>query len=88
MFRTAPCVGVSDGTRTRDHRDHNQVLYQLSYTHQVRTGSLRGRWKVYPTQAGGSAAEVLSAWSTTWFVAAARAWSVDGPGTATNSVSR
>ena len=25
---------VSDGTRTRDHLDHNQVLYQLSYTHQ------------------------------------------------------
>ena len=26
--------GVSDGTRTRGHLDHNQVLYQLSYTHQ------------------------------------------------------
>jgi hypothetical protein len=24
---------VSDGTRTRGHLDHNQVLYQLSYTH-------------------------------------------------------
>ena len=24
---------MSDGTRTRDIRDHNQVLYQLSYTH-------------------------------------------------------
>ena len=68
-----PLHGVSDGTRTRDHRDHNQVLYQLSYTHHVRAGSLCGRWKVYPTQAGGSDAEVLTAWSTTWFVAAARA---------------
>lgn len=29
------CVGVSDGTRTRDHLDHNQVLYQLSYTHHA-----------------------------------------------------
>jgi hypothetical protein len=28
--------GVSDGTRTRDHLDHNQVLYQLSYTHHRR----------------------------------------------------
>ena len=28
--------GVSDGTRTRDHLDHNQELYQLSYAHQVR----------------------------------------------------
>jgi hypothetical protein len=25
--------GVSNGTRTRDILDHNQVLYQLSYTH-------------------------------------------------------
>lgn len=24
---------VADGTRTRDHRDHNPGLYQLSYGH-------------------------------------------------------
>ena len=30
----ALCLGVSDGTRTRDVLDHNQVLYQLSYTHR------------------------------------------------------
>ena len=29
----APSYGVSDGARTRDNRDHNPVLYQLSYTH-------------------------------------------------------
>jgi hypothetical protein len=28
-------LGVSDGTRTRDILDHNQVLYQLSYTHHA-----------------------------------------------------
>jgi hypothetical protein len=28
-------LGVSDGIRTRDHLDHNQVLYQLSYTHHA-----------------------------------------------------
>ena len=28
---------MSDGTRTRDHLDHNQVLYKLSYTHHVAT---------------------------------------------------
>jgi hypothetical protein len=28
-------AGVSDGTRTRDIRDHNAALYQLSYTHHV-----------------------------------------------------
>ena len=27
--------GVSDGARTRDILDHNQVLYQLSYTHHA-----------------------------------------------------
>jgi hypothetical protein len=26
---------VSDGIRTRDVLDHNQVLYQLSYTHHA-----------------------------------------------------
>lgn len=31
--------GVSDGTRTRGILDHNQVLYQLSYTHHVRSFS-------------------------------------------------
>ncbi|SPF03331.1 hypothetical protein SMA5143A_4103 [Streptomyces sp. MA5143a] len=30
------CIRVSDGTRTRDILDHNQVLYQLSYTHHDR----------------------------------------------------
>jgi hypothetical protein len=25
---------VSDGTRTRDHLDHNQELYLLSYAHR------------------------------------------------------
>ena len=24
---------MSDGARTRDHQDHNLVLYQLSYAH-------------------------------------------------------
>ena len=27
-------LGVSDGTRTRDHLDHNQELYLLSYAHR------------------------------------------------------
>ena len=39
---------VADGTRTRDHRDHNPGLYQLSYRHRAETqdsrrlGSRRG----------------------------------------------
>ena len=31
----ADALWVSDGTRTRDVLDHNQVLYQLSYTHHA-----------------------------------------------------
>jgi hypothetical protein len=26
-------AGVADGTRTRDNRNHNPGLYQLSYSH-------------------------------------------------------
>src|SRR5262245_45719488 len=29
-------LGVADGTRTHDHRDHNPGLYQLSYRHRAR----------------------------------------------------
>ena len=29
------CERVADGTRTRDHRDHNPGLYQLSYRHRA-----------------------------------------------------
>ena len=29
--------GVNDGDRTRDNRNHNPVLYQLSYIHQMMT---------------------------------------------------
>gem|GEM_PF-5435049 len=30
-------LGVADGARTRDVLDHNQVLYQLNYSHHCRT---------------------------------------------------
>jgi hypothetical protein len=32
---------VADGTRTRDHRDHNPELYQLSYRHRARMSVAR-----------------------------------------------
>ena len=62
--------GVSDGTRTRDHLDHNQELYQLSYAHRAtrsvavrrpRTGGPRGRPRsrtrgAPPAGRGGAAA--------------------------------
>ena len=28
---------VADGTRTHDHLDHNQGLYQLSYSHRAQS---------------------------------------------------
>jgi hypothetical protein len=34
--------GVIDGTRTRDPRDHNPVLYQLSYDHHAHEKLPRG----------------------------------------------
>ncbi len=36
MIKRTWC-GVSNGARTRDILDHNQVLYQLSYTHHATT---------------------------------------------------
>ena len=30
---TTPASGVGDGARTRDNRNHNPGLYQLSYAH-------------------------------------------------------
>lgn len=45
---------VSNGTRTRDILDHNQVLYHLSYTHRVRS-FLTGREKVYRVREGARA---------------------------------
>lgn len=44
---------MSNGTRTRDILDHNQVLYQLSYTHHDRLCT--GREKVYTFRRGGRA---------------------------------
>jgi hypothetical protein len=32
---------VADGTRTRDFRDHNPGLYQLSYGHRARVSVAR-----------------------------------------------
>src|SRR5205085_10790841 len=34
-WRCRAMRGVANGTRTRDHRDHNPGLYQLSYRHRA-----------------------------------------------------
>jgi hypothetical protein len=38
---------VSDRTRTGDHLDHNQELYQLSYAHRVLSiySAVQPKWK-------------------------------------------
>jgi hypothetical protein len=51
---TCGIVGVSDGARTRDNRDHNPVLYQLSYTHHGAAESIAA----VPTSA--AAAELVT----------------------------
>src|SRR4029079_16432175 len=53
--------GVADGTRTRDHRDHNPGLYQLSYRH-------RARDRIPPT--AQCLQSVMTAW--VWVVRATR----------------
>jgi hypothetical protein len=47
---------VSDGTRTRDIRDHNAALYQLSYTHHYSFTHLGERlsWLSLPADQTGT----------------------------------
>jgi hypothetical protein len=73
---------VSDGTRTRDILDHNQVLYQLSYTHHAlaRPAAL--------TMVAGSVAGYRSGIGALTDRAAACASSELGPGAGTNTVRR
>jgi hypothetical protein len=85
---------VSDGTRTRDFLDHNQVLYQLSYTHHGRTdprrvkctGPADGEGNAHSGSGGGSGtAPVSLPW---WRRATVRAVPLSGPGGGTNTASR
>jgi hypothetical protein len=72
---------VSDGARTRDILDHNQVLYQLSYTHHdcgARFGDRVAQSRQSTRRADASITAVAAAWASSWV----------GPGGATNSVAR
>ena len=75
---------MSDGTRTRDHLDHNQVLYQLSYTHHVsyRIRPSAGRLSNHSDE--GQLPEI----GPITRLAAALAVSESGPGCGTNTVCR
>lgn len=73
---------MSDGTRTRDILDHNQVLYQLSYTHHAAVSP------ALPTMVAGGGRCQRVGTSTVVAWAAARASSELGPGSGTNTVRR
>ena len=87
-------VGVDDGTRTRDSQNHNLVLYQLNYTHQV-PGIARleelyptvpaesNRYGLHPVERGDLRIQAGPSSST-----AAVICSVDGPGAGTKAVLR
>lgn len=92
---------MSDGTRTRDILDHNQVLYQLSYTHHDRWFTW---WFPRPaekkcTGSEGVLAHGFSRWPAaasagayragrTYFPAMVLAVSESGPGCGTKIASR
>ena len=79
---------MSDGARTRDILDHNQVLYQLSYTHQGGAAAYpptreepRQRRQSYLLGRGAhDLASAADPWSTTWSRAKARNSSLVCPG--------
>lgn len=85
---------MDDGTRTRDSQNHNLVLYQLNYTHQV-PGIARLE-ELYPTVPAESNRYGLCAveGDDLRFQAgpssctAAVIWSVVGPGAGTKAVLR
>ena len=51
---------MADGIRTRDHRDHNPGLYQLSYRHRgrVRIAAVRRRLRAARRGSAGAAIPV------------------------------
>jgi hypothetical protein len=87
---------VSDGTRTRDVLDHNQVLYQLSYTHHAkgpntfswtthRSVKCTGRRFAKPSQFGLGATPVSGFLMRSAISLDA---ALSGPGSGTNTASR
>lgn len=85
---------MDDGTRTRDSQNHNLVLYQLNYTHQV-PGIARLE-ELYPTvpaesnryglRGAGRVDLGFQAGPSSWTAAVIS--SLDGPGAGTKAVLR
>jgi hypothetical protein len=87
---------VSDGTRTRDVLDHNQVLYQLSYTHHAsgpeharrttpRSVKCTGQCPARRNQFSLGTVPVSAPW---WRSAISFDAALSGPGMGTNTASR
>ena len=49
-------LGVADGTRTRDNRNHNPGLYQLSYSHRRKPNSIAAELQLEAALAATAAA--------------------------------
>ena len=79
--------GVSDGIRTRGHLDHNQVLYQLSYTHHARAGARRKECNGWP-RTPGNRRQASRCSAPPCSAASVLAVSESGPGGSTNTVER
>lgn len=81
---------MSDGTRTRGILDHNQVLYQLSYTHHDRFWNFAVSRPAEKKCTGseGVLAPAFYRAGRTCFAAIVRAVSESGPGWATKTASR
>lgn len=91
---------MSDGTRTRGILDHNQVLYQLSYTHHDRrfVAWFPDRLRKSVQGPKGARARLFGRPSVdpsgryragrTYFEAIVRAVSESGPGCGTKTASR
>ena len=73
---------VSDGARTRDILDHNQVLYQLSYTHHALASTSSADHGSGSSGGHRSGIGALTARAAAW------ASSELGPGPGTNTVRR
>lgn len=81
---------MSDGTRTRGILDHNQVLYQLSYTHHVRQLTLWSPYRPRKSVQGpqGCSRTAFYGAGRTCFAAIDFAVSESGPGCGTKTASR
>jgi hypothetical protein len=79
---------VSDGIRTRGHLDHNQVLYQLSYTHHAAPTRAQRNECIGRAGGPGNQAQASEPSAPPCSVASRFDVSESGPGWSTNTAAR